>query len=305
MQVTVVGAGVTGLVTALVLEERGHEVRIVAAAGADSTVSSVAGAVWCPYRAGPPERVAAWAARTRAWLEELASGVPAAGVDILTSYEISHDDGARPWWAVDLEVDRVPAPVVGALAAWRFRAPRVEPAVFLPWIAARLRARVERRSVQALADEPGDVIVHCAGLGARELAGDAVIAPLLGQVVIAACGSVDRAVAVTDDRDVDALFYVIPRRDELVLGGCTLPWPAGAPAAIDPAITARILARARELGIAHGEVRDVRVGLRPYRGDVRLERDASAPRVIHNYGHGGAGYTLARGCAEEVAALIA
>lgn len=293
-----------GLVTALVLEERGHDVRIVAAAGAATTVSSVAAAVWCPYRVGSPERAAAWAAHTRAWLEALAATVPAAGVDILTSYEIS-GDGDAPWWAADLEIARVPAPVVGAPAAWRFRAPRVEPAQFLPWIAARLRARVEYRSLRALADEPGDAIVHCTGLGARALAGDAGIEPLFGQVVITACGSVDRAIAITDDRDADALFYLIPRRDELVLGGCTLPWPADAPPAIDPAITARILARARELGIAHGEVRDVRVGLRPYRGDVRLERDASAPRVIHNYGHGGAGYTLSRGCAEEVADLVA
>ena len=104
VQVTVVGAGVVGLVTALVLEEHGHEVRIVAAAGAEATVSSVAGAVWFPYRAGPPDRVAAWAARTRAWLEGLAdpAAEPAAGVDVVTDYEITGDLGPappRPWWA--------------------------------------------------------------------------------------------------------------------------------------------------------------------------------------------------------------
>jgi D-amino-acid oxidase len=43
------------------------------------------------------------------------------------------------------------------------------------------------------------------------------------------------------------------------------------------------------------------VGLRPYRAEVRLER---AGRILHNYGHGGAGYTLSRGCAEEIAQLI-
>jgi D-amino-acid oxidase len=41
--------------------------------------------------------------------------------------------------------------------------------------------------------------------------------------------------------------------------------------------------------------------LRPYRPEVRLERDG---RVIHNYGHGGSGFTLCRGCAEDVVALV-
>ena len=80
-----------------------------------------------------------------------------------------------------------------------------------------------------------------------------------------------------------------------------LPFPPGDTPQIDPAITARVLAHAKRLGLEVGEVKSVRVGLRPYRAEVRLERDG---RVIHNYGHGGAGFTLCRGCAEDVAALI-
>jgi D-amino-acid oxidase len=306
VQVTVVGAGVIGLVTALVLEELGHQVRIVAAAGAGSSVSSVAGALWFPYRAGPPDRVAAWGARTHRWLEALAAEHDA-GVDMVTDHEITtepDDPPARPWWAADLEVARVPAPVLGAPLAWRFRAPRAEPARFLPWLAARLRARVEHRPVTELTAEPGDAVVNCTGLGARDLAADDQLVPLFGQVVITGCGEHDRTIAIGDGRDPDAMFYLIPRRDELVLGGCTVPWPPGAPPRADPAHTARILDHTRALGLAIGPVRDVRVGLRPFRPTVRLERDARAPRVIHNYGHGGAGFTLSRGCAEEVAALL-
>ena len=44
-----------------------------------------------------------------------------------------------------------------------------------------------------------------------------------------------------------------------------------------------------------------RVGLRPARPAVRLERGRR--RVIHCYGHGGAGVTLSWGCADEVADL--
>ena len=48
------------------------------------------------------------------------------------------------------------------------------------------------------------------------------------------------------------------------------------------------------------------VGLRPSRTEVRLESEKVGGRLlIHNYGHGGAGVTLAWGCADEVASLVA
>jgi D-amino-acid oxidase len=124
---------------------------------------------------------------------------------------------------------------------------------------------------------------------------------LLGQTVITEVGAVDRSITITDDRIPGEVFYVIPRRDELVLGGCSITWPPGARPEIDPGITHRILAQARALGLPIGEVKRVRVGLRPYRPEVRLERTG---RVIHNYGHGGAGYTLCRGCANAVVQLV-
>ncbi len=119
--------------------------------------------------------------------------------------------------------------------------------------------------------------------------------------MLTAPGGVDLAVTVTDHRDADAIFYVIPRRNELVLGGISRPYPPGAPPAIDPDVSRRILDHASALGIPIGGILRERVGLRPYRLEVRLER---VGRVIHNYGHGGAGFTLCRGCAEDVVALV-
>ena len=292
-----------GLTTALTLEEQGHEVRVVAAATEEATTSSVAGACWFPYRVGPPDRVAAWAAETRGWLEGLAAD-PTTGIAVITGYEITSEDGPAPptpWWAAHIEVTRAPAPVTGAPIAWRFQSLGIEPARFLPWLMRRLRGPIERRAVTDLAGEPGDLVVNCTGLAARELAGDDALSPLFGQVVITEVGGVDRSITVTDDRVPDEVFYVVPRRDELVLGGCSIPWPAGAPPEVNPAVTRRILDQARALGIPVGEVKRVRVGLRPYRHAVRLER---AGRIIHNYGHGGAGFTLCRGCANAVARLV-
>lgn len=303
MDITIVGAGVIGLTTALALEERGHTVRIVAAADHASTTSAIAGAVWFPYRAGPPAKVARWAAETRAWLEQLATeGV--AGIDVLTGYEITAGrDEAIPWWAANIEVTRAPAPITGKPLAWQFVAPRVVPAQFLPWLASQLHATVERRAVSTLAAEPGDVVINCTGLAARRLAGDDSVVPLLGQIVITEIGNVDRTISVTDNRAAD-IFYMIPRRDELVLGGCSLPWSPDAPPEIDAAVTARILDQARALGLEVGGVRRILAGLRPFRPEVRLERDPRDPRILHNYGHGGAGFTLCRGCADAICALI-
>lgn len=302
MQITVVGAGVIGLTTALALEQRGHDVRIVAAATGVTTTSDIAGAVWFPYRAGPPDKVAVWAARTRRWLEALAPERDA-GIDLLTGYEITNDEGMAPptpWWAAAIDVTRAPAPVLGEPIAWKFAAPRVEPARFLPWLAKRLRAEIELRTVTDLEAEPGDVVINCSGLGARELADDALVMPLFGQIVLTSPGDVDLAVTVTDHRDPETIFYVIPRRAELVLGGISRPWPPGLPPERDPDVSRRILAQAAALGIPVGGVLRERVGLRPYRLEVRLER---VGRIVHNYGHGGAGFTLCWGCAEDAASL--
>ncbi|HEY1815121.1 MAG TPA: FAD-dependent oxidoreductase [Kofleriaceae bacterium] len=298
MNVTVVGAGVVGLSTALVLEEHGHRVTIVAA-DRHAITSSLAGAVWFPYHVGPPDKVPRWAARTRTWLDELGRD-PASGVDALTFYEITRD-AAPLWWASAVTLGRAPAPVRGNPEAWTFAAPRAEPARFLPFLTAKLRAMIEQRDVRDLAAEPGDVVINCTGLAARELAGDPALIPLFGQTLICEPGGFDLATTLTDARDDDAHFYVIPRRDELVVGGCSIPKPPGTPPIVDPAITARILAQAKALDVPIGPIKAIRAGMRPSRPAVRLEREG---RIIHNYGHGGAGFTLCRGCAEDVADLL-
>ncbi|MEO6772949.1 MAG: FAD-dependent oxidoreductase [Kofleriaceae bacterium] len=303
MEVTVVGAGVIGLSTALACEERGHTVRIVAAESRAQVTSWVAGAVWFPYRAGPPAKVAAWAAHTRGWLEQLARTTPEAGVDVLTGYEIT-PDATPPWWAAACEIRWVPAPVRDRPGSWTFVAPRCEPAIFVPWLAGQLRATIEHRAVTDLASERGDVVINCTGLGAKALCNDPALQPVQGQILICAPGGVDLATTITDDRDPDQIFYVIPRRDELVVGGIARAWPTTERPPIDDAITARILRQAAALGVPIGEVRRVDTGLRPFRPEVRLERDPHDPRIVHNYGHGGAGFTLSRGCAEDVVALL-
>lgn len=310
LTIAVVGAGVNGLCTAAELVRRGHRVRVVAEELTSATVSMVAGAVWFPFHVGPEDqpRVRAWASATRAWMAELAEREPSAGVDLLTAYEITAGEEV-PWWAEGLEVTRAPAPVTGAPMAWRFAAPRAQPSLLLPYFLSQLAAPVVQRKVASFAElveltGEHDAVINCTGLGARALVGDASLQGIFGQVAIAGCGGAALDVSITDDRDPDALFYVIPRRDELVLGGVTRAVEGSVAPAAEPAITERILAHAARLGISIGDVTAVRVGLRPYRPMVRVERDHREPRLFHNYGHGGSGFTLCHGTALAIAELV-
>ncbi|MEM7305116.1 MAG: FAD-dependent oxidoreductase [Planctomycetota bacterium] len=80
------------------------------------------------------------------------------------------------------------------------------------------------------------------------------------------------------------------------------PPPAPPPVPVVPADTGLLpvpdLSEARILRFV--------AGVRPYRrGTVRFEREAVEGRtVVHNYGHGGSGFTLAFGCAEDVTEAV-
>ena len=105
----------------------------------------------------------------------------------------------------------------------------------------------------------------------------------------------------------DRFTLVLPREADVVLGGTAQvgDWDR-APREAD---TAEILARCTALvpELAGAEALGVAVGLRPGRPAVRLELEAGVHGgpVVHNYGHGGGGFTVAWGCAAEVAALAA
>jgi D-amino-acid oxidase len=300
-EVTVVGAGVVGLTTALLLQESGHRVRVVAAERPERTTSAAAGAVWYPFSVGPPDRVNVWARATRDWLLRLARTERTAGVDVITVLECASDT-RRPWWGASVEGLRLvegPQPT-GARLGWEFEAPRVEPALHLAWLEARLERPIEIARVERLADVPGDLVVNCTGIGARRLGGDGTLRALLGQTVVVAPGEVDMRRMFGDERELSVMLYVIPRRDEVVIGGCALPFDGDVPPPADPALREAMLGRARAAGFRHGPVLRDAVGLRPVRPEVRVEREG---RIIHHYGHGGAGYTLARGSAMDVAGL--
>jgi D-amino-acid oxidase len=146
--------------------------------------------------------------------------------------------------------------------------------------------------------------VNCCGVGARRLAGDDDVRPVRGQVAYVRPRHKPRF--MVDEHSPNALAYVLPRPDVTVLGGTAEegdwhPEPR-------PETTEDILARTRRLDprLADAELVGAGVGLRPARSEVRLEAvtlEDGRP-LVHDYGHGGSGFTLSWGCAEEVTRLV-
>ncbi|MBB6629227.1 FAD-binding oxidoreductase [Nocardioides sp. KIGAM211] len=302
-RVIVVGAGVVGLSCAVRLLEAGHRVDVVARDLPRETTSAVAAAIWYPYRALPQDRVTAWSGTTYAVLDALAAplaygGSPESGVRMLPGTEVFDRRQPDPWWRAAVPaLERVDAPPAGFVDGWSFTTPVVEMPVYLPWLAGRveeLGGTITRLNLRAL-PEGGDLVVNCSGLGARLLGADRTVVPVRGQVVYVEQVGLERWWL-----DGSGPTYVVPRSHDIVVGGTDEEgeWSRTP----SPESAAEILQRASRLVPALRDAKVLRhkVGLRPVRPAVRLEREG---RVIHCYGHGGAGVTLSWGCADEVAAL--
>ena len=301
-RVIVVGAGVVGLSCAIRLLEAGHHVDVVARDLPLETTSATAAAFWYPYRAYPFERVTAWSRATYDELQRL-SADEATGVRMVAGTELHRTKQADPWWRDAVPaLTRVVVPGAPYADGWTFVAPVAEMPVYLPWLVdrvAELGGTLTRMALQALPTE-ADVVVNATGLGSRHLADDPSVLPVRGQVVYVEQVGLDRWWL-----DESGPVYVVPRSRDIVVGGTDDEgeWDRRP----DPDVAKRILERAIELvpELAAARVVGHKVGLRPARPEVRVEAtEEGDQRVVHCYGHGGAGVTLSWGCAAEVVGLV-
>jgi D-amino-acid oxidase len=218
---------------------------------------------------------------------------------MLAGTEVMATPTGDPWWRSAVpSLTRVSDLPAGYADGWSFVAPVVSMPAYLDWLVSRvlgLGGTLTRLNLSAL-PEGGDVVVNCSGLGARLLGSDSSVTPVRGQVVY-----VEQFGLETWSLDGAGPTYVIPRPDEIVVGGTDEvgDWSRTPRPEVAEAILARATALVPELATAR--VLRHKVGLRPARPEVRLERDG---HVVHCYGHGGAGVTLSWGCADEVVALV-
>jgi D-amino-acid oxidase len=307
-RVAIVGAGVSGLTCGVLLAERGYRTAIFAREVGQQTTSGAAAALWFPYDVEPAGKVIPWALETFNVLADLAS-TPKSGVSMIDLRQFSRAGEIQiPDWAVPLGGRVIPSEVEGSLEIFKsgfsLPVPLMDTTIYLDYLAdcfreagGEINENVRLEKLEDV-DSKFDVVINCAGIGARALVGDSDLQPHRGQVAIVS--SVDKLTCaiVCDDAP---LMYAIPRTNDCVFGGTN---DLSDNLAANPMTTSQIVAEcSRVLHIKNPRVLAERVGLRPFRkSGVRLERDrlSDGRIVIHNYGHGGSGFTLSWGCAREV-----
>jgi D-amino-acid oxidase len=186
---------------------------------------------------------------------------------------------------------------------------------------------VEYESLDAMAvdaQELGcDAVINCTGLGAKKICNDMELIGGRGillqfdrksvvwrePVLRGGIAGKKDAVVLVDDApwgsDTEPC-YMIPRGNLLVVGGSYLEGddtPNLLPEERD-----RLFRNAHHLGIDTTQSFPVGewTGFRPFRPKVRCEEDQTRKgiRVIHNYGHGGSGWTVNVGAAKQVADIL-
>jgi D-amino-acid oxidase len=311
-RIAVVGQGVIGLTSASRLLDEGYSVEIFSREPLSATTSLTAGAYWWPHKTYPEHRVSQWAKET---YDEYvrAKEIPETGVHFQRHFRfcVDPDDSAYVRHLVESweEIDGSDYGV-DCVEAFLLTLPVIDVPTFMGYLEASVERRGARfwlRELQSPAElfPDFDLVVNCSGVWAYHFVGDREVFPIRGQVV-----RVSLPEGLADStrlyRRGDELTLVLPRRHDVVLGGTSQKgnWDRSP----QPEETEAIVKRCAELvpEIADSEVLGVFVGLRPGRAEVRLELElaTAGQPVVHNYGHGGGGYTVAWGCANEVARRV-
>jgi D-amino-acid oxidase len=307
--VTVIGSGVSGLTTALCLLEAGYQVSIYTKALWPDTTSAVAAAIWFPYAAAPIDKVNNWSLTTYHRLAELAQqeGTGVSMIDFL----VLSAPGRQEDWLQALPGNAVRAATEMELPsnykkAYVAKVPLTDTSIYLEYLVRQID-KSGGQIIEKTVGHPdelnleGMAYINCSGLGTKTLFGDPALYPVRGQVLSVSKNFEARS--MVDSMHTGQLAYIIERERDFILGGTDAAHDANA--LPDDEDTRQIISRCNLLSprIGQPELLAVKVGLRPKAKAIRCGWDDQWP-VIHNYGHGGAGFTVSWGCADEVKQLV-
>jgi D-amino-acid oxidase len=225
----------------------------------------------------------------------------------------------------------------GYLHAWLFHPPVVDPPNLLQYMLQQLEKSADvdvqtdhfLSSTDELCEYARSLdctsVINCTGLGSRTICHDDQLVGARGILTHYDRTNCPRVASVGNNSNTkDAVIlvdegpwgsdtmpaYLIPRGDTIVVGGSCLA--GDDETGIRTEERERLQLNAQRLGIDTTKTQPVGewTGFRPVRSSIRCEVDEalmskhSLAKVIHNYGHGGAGWTLAVGAAKHAVDLL-
>lgn len=322
MNVAVIGAGIIGLSSAYIIKKEHPEVDVTVFADkfTPNTTSDGAAGYLVPLddHGTPRETINSLARSTLQHINKLLASFDLSatiGLSTVHGYFLFEQEVHElPDWADVVynyhvvkkeELNRFPAAVKSAHS---FSTVCIESTKYIPWLMkefTKLGGRLVNKNVNRILElfHKHDIIVNCAGLGAKLLADDDKVFPIRGQVALVKAPWIKEFYCYYE---ADACRLILPTQDFVVLGGTFVENDYNT--LIDLCDKEKIMKSTQEIipSLKHAEfIRDW-VGLRPGRKGIRLEVQEcdNGKRIIHNYGHTASGITLHWGCAEVVLTLF-
>ncbi|XP_078485054.1 D-amino-acid oxidase-like [Ciona intestinalis] len=190
---------------------------------------------------------------------------------------------------------------VYTLATWICECTR-----YLPWLTKNIElkgGKLIKKHISSFEDlSDFDIIINCAGIGAKFLTSDKELYAVRGQVYAVEAPWIKHFYVFND-------YYILPRLTDVVLGGTHQYDDYNLE--VDKEDSDQIWSKCCEFepSLRYSKIKSQHVGLRPKRTAIRIELEQQklsnrTVTILHNYGHGGAGVTMHWGCAIKASQLL-